>query len=214
MYTEGLVAPLFSLLITRDISGPAGYLALGGLPPVSFHSNFTSTPILITNIGHYPKALDFYTINIDSVLLHRHPIVGSGGKDIQYIVDSGTTLNYFPTAVADAINAEFEPPAVYSDDFGAYIVDCKAKKPSMGIVINGVKLDTNPIDMILYAGTDENGNDLCISGIDDGGSDPTKDVYILGDTFQKNVVTVYDIGAGEMRFASREHYPSNNPGTG
>jgi hypothetical protein len=65
--------------------------------------------------------------------------------------------------------------------------------------------------MILLAGTDDAGNDVCISGIDDGGSDTEEDVYILGDTFQKNVVTVFDIGAGELKFAAREYYPSNDP---
>ncbi|KAG0652392.1 putative aspartic-type endopeptidase [Hyphodiscus hymeniophilus] len=210
MYKDGLIPPLFSLAILRDISGPSGYLALGGVPPVSFVQDFTSTPILITTIVGYPKAYDFYTININGVVLNGKTVKGSGG-DIQYIVDSGTTLNYFPTPVADAVNAAFVPPAVYDDDQGAYVVACKAKAPSLGITISGTTFWTNPLDMILLAGTDENGNDVCISGIDDGGDDPTEDVFILGDTFQKNVVSVFDVGAVELRFAAREFYPSNDP---
>jgi len=211
MVTDGLVPDLFSLAILRDISGPSGYLSLGGLPPLTFNGTFTSTPILITHIDHYPVTYDFYTINVDSILLHGKPLPGSGGPSIQYIVDSGTTLNYFPTSVADAFNAAFDPPAVYSEDDGVYYVDCNAKKPALDILIAGTRFDTNPLDLILLAGTDENGNDICISGVDDGGSDPTEDVYILGDTFQKNVISVFDIGAAEMRFAAREHYPSNDP---
>jgi hypothetical protein len=187
MYTEGLIPPLFSLAILRDVSGPSGYLALGGVPPIDFVQNFTSTPILITTIEGYPKTYDFYTININ-----------------------GAVLN-FPTKVAYEINNAFKPPAVYSADDGAFIVDCNAKPPTFGINIGGVVFYTNPLDMILLAGTDEDGNDVCISGIDDGGSDTAADVYILGDTFQKNVVTVFDIGAGEVRFAEREYYPSNDP---
>jgi hypothetical protein len=99
-------------------------------------------------------------------------------------VDSGTTLNYYPTPFADAVNAAFVPPAVYSEDDGAYIVDCKAKAPSHGIKINGTTFIINPLDLILLAGTDANGNDVCISGIDDGGDDLAEDVFILGDTFQ------------------------------
>lgn len=102
-------------------------------------------------------------------------------------MDSGTTLNYFPTPFADAVNAAFIPPAVYSEDDGAYIVDCKAKAPSLGIKISGTTFGINPLDMILLAGTDENGNDVCISGIDDGGDDLAEDVFILGDTFQVGV---------------------------
>jgi hypothetical protein len=211
LVADGLIPDLFSLAILRDVSGPSGYLSLGGLPPITFNETFISTPILITSIQDYPKTYDFYTINIDSVLLHGKPLPGSGGSGIQYIVDSGTTLNYFPTSVANAFNAAFEPPAVYSEDLGAYLVDCNAKKPALDILIGGTRFDTNPLDLILLAGTDENGNDYCISGVDDGGSDPTTDVYILGDTFQKNVVSVFDLGAAEMRFAAREHYPSNDP---
>jgi aspergillopepsin I len=210
MYTEGLIPPLFSLAILRDVSGPSGYLALGGVPPIDFVQNFTSTPILITTIEGYPKTYDFYTININGAVLNERILDGSGGS-IQYIVDSGTTLNYFPTKVAYEINNAFKPPVVYSADDGAFIVDCNAKPPTFGINIGKVVFYTNPLDMILLAGTDEDRNDVCISGIDDGGSDTAADVYILGDTFQKNVVTVFDIGAWEVRFAEREYYPSNDP---
>jgi hypothetical protein len=86
MYKEGLVAPLFSLVILRDVSDPAGYLTLGGLPPISFTQNFTSTPILVTIIEGYPKTYDFYTVNIDSVTVDGLSLSEAGGSKIQYIV--------------------------------------------------------------------------------------------------------------------------------
>ena len=98
---------------------------------------------------------------------------------------------------------------MYSPEDGAYIVDCNAKIPTFHVTIGGTSFHTNPLDMILLAGTDADGNDVCISGIDDGAL--TGGVYILGDTFQKNVVSVFDIGAGEMMFAEREHYVSDDP---
>jgi aspergillopepsin I len=157
MYTEGLIPPLFSLAILRNVSGPAGYLALGGLPPINFVQNFTSTPILITIITGYPKTYDFYTINICGAILNGKTLENSGGNSIQYIVDSGTTLNYFPTKVAYEINNAFRPRAVYSADDGAFLVNCNAKPPTFGINIAGVVLYTNPLDMILHAGTDAKG---------------------------------------------------------
>jgi aspergillopepsin I len=141
--------------------------------------------------------------------LNGRTVAGSDSST-QYIVDSGTTLNYFPTTIANAVNAAFDPPGNYSDDEGAYIVSCTAKAPSLGIKIGGTVFYINALDMILDAGTDEDGNEVCISGIDDGGSDAADDVYILGDTFQKNLVTMFDVGAVEMRFAAREYYPSND----
>jgi hypothetical protein len=213
MVSDGLVPDLFSLAILRDVSGPSGYLAFGGLPPLSYTGDFTSTPILLTTFSkagqNFAQPL-YYTINIDSVLLHGKPLPGSGGPGVQYIVDSGTTLNYFPTSAANAFNAAFNPPAVYSATDGVYYVDCNAKKPALDIVIAGTKFDTNPLDVILFAGTDANGKDVCVSGVGDGGGDPTEDIYVLGDTFQKNVISVFDVGAAQMRFAAREHYPSND----
>ncbi|KAJ5884359.1 hypothetical protein N7504_011931 [Penicillium tannophilum] len=210
MYEDGLIDSYFSLAILRDVSGDSGYLTLGGLPPVNFTETWTTTDILITSISGYTKAYDFYTINIDSVSINGETVSGSGGSDIQYIVDSGTTLNYYPTSVADAVNAAFSPAAVYSDDEGAYVVDCDATPPTHTITIAGTAFTINPLDMILYAGTDDDGNDVCISGIDDGGDDSSEDVYILGDTFQKNVVTVFDVGAVEMKFAPHVDYTSND----
>ncbi|RAK97350.1 acid protease [Aspergillus ibericus CBS 121593] len=210
MIADGLIDPYFSLAISRDVSGDAGYLALGGLPPVDFVEDFTNTSILVTSIEGYPDSYDFYTINIDAMTLNGKSLTSAGGDSIQYIVDSGTTLNYYPTAISEEVNAAFSPAATYSEDEGAYIVDCDATAPSHGITINGKTFYINALDMILDAGTDDEGNTICISGIVDGGSDSSEDLYILGDTFQKNVVTVFDIGATELRFAARENYTSND----
>ncbi|PWY82099.1 acid protease [Aspergillus heteromorphus CBS 117.55] len=210
MWKDGLIDSYFSLAIERDVSGDAGYLALGGLPPVSYTGDFATTPILVTNIEGYPDTYDFYTINIDSMTLNGETLSGAGGDSVQYIVDSGTTLNYVPTSIAEEINAAFSPAATYSEDEGAWIVDCDATAPTHGVTIGGTTFYINALDMILEAGTDENGEAICISGIVDGGSDTSEDLYILGDTFQKNVLTVFDIGAVELKFAAREDYTSND----
>ncbi|KAJ5730706.1 uncharacterized protein N7483_005214 [Penicillium malachiteum] len=209
MVNDGLIDSYFSLAISRNVSGDAGYLTLGGLPPITFNETFTTTDILITSIEGYTKTYDFYTIEIDAVTLNGKSLTAAGGS-VQYIVDSGTTLNYYPTAIADEVNAAFDPPAVYSDDEGAYVVDCDATPPTHGITIGGTTFTINPLDLILYAGTDDDGNDVCISGIDDGGDDDSEDLFILGDTFQKNVVTVFDVGAVEMKFAPHVDYESND----
>jgi Eukaryotic aspartyl protease len=57
--------------------------------------------------------------------------------------------------------------------------------------------------------TSKEGEAVCSIGFFDGGTDSV--LYILGDTFQRNVVSVFDVGAVEMRFAPREFYPNNDP---
>ncbi|KAK7432105.1 hypothetical protein QQZ08_001395 [Neonectria magnoliae] len=38
--------------------------------------------------------------------------------------------------LADEINAEFIPPAVYNEEYGIYVVNCDAETPALGIEIN------------------------------------------------------------------------------
>lgn len=85
MVEQGLISDLFSLVILRNSEGPAGYLSLGGLPPIDLYRDFASTPILVTHITKYPVAYDFYTINTKGVYLDGIVQPGSGGN-VQYIV--------------------------------------------------------------------------------------------------------------------------------
>jgi hypothetical protein len=211
IYNQGLSPPLFSLALERDISGPDGYLALGGLPPVPFVDNFTSTPILLTTFPGSPSAFAFYTINIDGFSLNGKSLPVVGGPDIQWIVDSGTTELWLPTPAFVAISEAYDPPAggqyINQDGFPGYSVDCNATAPEFSIIIGGTNFRVNPLDMILQE-TSKEGETVCSIGFFDGGTDSV--LYILGDTFQRNVVSVFDVGAAEMRFAPRGFYPSND----
>ncbi|CAF9936234.1 MAG: hypothetical protein ALECFALPRED_006738 [Alectoria fallacina] len=219
MYEEGLVAPLFSLAIERSslMSGtvPDGLLAIGGLPPVRFSPIFASAPfqLLTMNDADAPAPVpqyQFYTITTNGFYYEGSEKTHwsfpnfpnpfgppTNSSQVQVIVDSGTTLIYLPTGIADAVNALFDPPAIYSDDEGAYVVDCDAKAPEFGVRIGEETFFINAEDLFL-----DNGDGTCISGVDDAGDS----LSILGDVFLKNVLAVFDVGASEMRFAARELY--------
>ena len=214
MYTEGKVAPLFSLALDRG-TGSGGQLAIGGLPPVAFRPPFATSPFQILTMEDASSTsagqpqYQFYTITIQGfeILGSRFTYISNGGypnpfqapddpESEQVIVDSGTTLLYVATDVAYAVNGLFSPPAQL-DDSGTFFVACDAIPPTIGIYISGVTFFINPADFIL-----PNGDGTCISGVQDAGNGPG----ILGDVFLKNVLAVYDVGASEMRFAAREYY--------
>lgn len=219
MYMEGYVAPLFSLAIERSspTSGTVagGQLAIGGLPPVIFNPIFASSPfqLLTMSDADAPAAIpqyQFYTITTNgftyagsektkwSLPNFPNPFgPPTNPSEVQVIVDSGTTLILLPTGIANAVNALFDPPAVYSDDEGAYLVDCSAKAPEFGVKIGSQTFFINSADLIL-----DGGDSTCITGVDDAGDS----LSILGDVFLKNVLAVFDVGASEMRFAARESY--------
>lgn len=97
------------------------------------------------------------------------------------------------------IIALYDPPAIYIDDEGAMFAPCNASVPSLGIQINGTVFYISEADMLMQSYMDSD-TGYCLTGPQDGGTGP----YILGDTFMNNVISVFDIGASEMRFAA--HY--------
>jgi len=217
MYSESRVAPLFSLAIDRGTSG--GIMAIGGLPPVLFSPFFASAPFQLLTMTRFGSTnpidgipqYQFYTITVDGFRYQGsertqwthgnwpNPLAKpSNPSKVQLIVDSGTTLIYLPTGIANAVNALFVPPAVYDPNQGAYVVQCSARAPKFGVMIGKQIFYINALDMVLPSG-----NGTCISGVDDAG---TGGLSILGDVFLKNVLAVFDVGASEMRFAAREFY--------
>lgn len=119
------------------------------------------------------------------------------------IAFTGTTLIYLPQSLAAQVNAAFSPPARYLPQVGGFEVDCSATPPSFSVTINGADLYVSGQDLLLTgeAGMDPN-TGLCITGVQTSFNGPT----ILGDVFLRNVVAVFDVGAGEMRFAAHENY--------
>lgn len=96
MIMQGLNPPLFSLSLTRptsNSSSPGGYLAFGGLPPVSVGpAAFTSTPIipwqysrhsLATNMTFYGILPEAYIYNGIDGLTTDHT------TELHTIIDSG-----------------------------------------------------------------------------------------------------------------------------
>ncbi|KAK3633523.1 hypothetical protein LTR56_015776 [Elasticomyces elasticus] len=212
MWSEGLVAPSFSLALPRGHhSSDEGYIAFGGLPPVQVEGHFTSTPIVLT--PHYSTtALSEYAINIDATYFSSYTnTTDTGGNTI---IDSGTVTINARNKVADAYNKLFDPPAINPPDLGIYIIQCNATGPKVPFIVKiagtEFKLPGESFvlsDVILS----ENGvsgeyGDYCFSGIQEAGVWDAEQTFInLGRPFLENVVAVFDVGAGEMRFAQRKY---------
>lgn len=226
LFSKGYVAPVFSLAIERSsiTSGVAagGLLAIGGLPPVRHSPVFSSAPLLLITVNHYGNPYSvpqykFYTIIVRGFTYEGstetnwtrptnfpNPLpLPTDPSHHSVIIDSGAILIYLPTGIADAVNALFDPPAVYDADSGTYVVNCAAKAPEFGAEIGDQTFFIKGEDMkIPIPGTDE----ICTSGISDAGSG----MPLLGTVFLRNVLAVFDVGASEMRFAAREYSKMQN----
>ena len=201
-----------------------GYLAFGGIAPVNTTNTSVTTSIQGYSVSssNHSKEYLYYTVDVDAYSIYGSKPLPCAGK--QAILDTGTTLNYLPPNVAQAYNSKFVPKAMYNATQHTYFVSCNATAPAFTVEIAGTKFTVDGQDQILPAGTDDNGNEICISGTQDGG-DPSnpKTIYILcvrfcpssviltnefirGDVFLHNVVATFNIQTNTVTLTQRASY--------
>jgi len=215
MFNQKLAAPLFSIALNRDVSqseeAPGGVLAVGGIPDIphgTFWSSSNITVIGMDGTTGQPE-YQFYAIDIDGWAVSANqnadfdvkmtgntkktPLLSAPTQDV--IVDSGTSLIYAPSAVAAGVAAAFNPPAAVDSSTGLYHVACDATVPLFGIVVSSKVFYINRLDMVI-----DSGLGFCVMGVQDNNGGLT----IVGDVFMRNVLTVFDVGAAQVRFSARK----------
>ncbi|KAK6084367.1 aspartic-type endopeptidase [Seiridium cupressi] len=210
MIKENVVSNgIFTLVIDRVPQGtsplaPAGLMALGGLVPASYYeAPFTSVPIV-------KDGSEYTWYTVDATFKY-----GTNGSITEFattgsfetIVDSGTSPNFIPTAAAKALNAQFDPPAVYNATLDYYVVDCDATAPYAAYVVGGVEMPMDPQDMIVRSLNGLPGyEDVCFSAFADGGPNTPGSSFIIGAVWQRSYVVAYDQTRSMMHFAKRTPY--------
>ncbi|KAJ7824846.1 acid protease [Mycena leptocephala] len=210
--------PYFSIALDRgsfeqeqndNFDPNLGFLSFGGIAPVPVLKNSVTVPIqgfaTTTQTGGLPGSnLFFYTVDVDSYTFPGSDKVVTANNNT--VLDTGTTVNFFPSPVAAAYAAQFSPPAVVDPDTGLYTVACNATVPDFAVTIGGKRFPIDKRDQILPTGTDANNNTVCITGTQDGGPDQPGTVFILGDVFLHNVVTTFNPVDGEVTLTQRAPY--------
>ncbi|KAL6237491.1 hypothetical protein BDW75DRAFT_228677 [Aspergillus navahoensis] len=213
MYDQGLIKePYFAHVLARsplNESGPVfgGYLSLGELPPVEHNDSWAVAPVEIMNniplnFTSYKRTRSYWALTLSASLGSNSTRSNSSvvSAPFQAFLDSGNPLSYIPSQIADPLNNRFSPPGVYNKTLQAYVVDCNAKAPaSFSLEIDGQTFTHDPADLIY-----QTGEGICISSI--GNSDEIRllddlQLNVIGVPFLKSVVSVFDIGKNEMRFA-------------
>ncbi|KAF2718426.1 acid protease [Polychaeton citri CBS 116435] len=210
MYKQNLTTPLFSMAIRRDDSD-GGLMGIGGIPDVK-HGIFINAPIQPVGVNGTDGGIvyEFYSVTSGGFAVSADPraqfnLFGNANprkttvlaNQTSVIVDSGTSLMYVPEDVTQAAVTAFTPAATWSDNYMAYRVQCGATPPVFGVAISSKIFFVNPADMII-----DIGGGVCISAVQSNHNGYS----ILGDAWMKNVLAVFDIGAQQMRFASRQFY--------
>jgi hypothetical protein len=127
----------------------------------------TRTPTSASNSTFF-----YYTVDVQKYVFPGSTTVHTASNST--IVDSGTTLNLVPSHVARAYNAGF---GTLRD--GSYYVDCKAQAPPFTVVLGGKSFTIDERDQIVPVGKDAKGQDLCVSGTQDGGAEMDGSLFVL-----------------------------------
>ncbi|KAH6900049.1 aspartic peptidase domain-containing protein [Thelonectria olida] len=222
MYKKDLVdSSWYSIALERPqknlTTSPGGWLGLGELPPVSHSNDWAVAGVEITEaipVEFYPQGkpeITLMTLSVDSVTWGKSKApkasLKTNSTKFQAVVDTGNPLNELPTEVAAEINTAFDPPAQFSEDLGVYVVDCNATAPQVGVTIDKHTFWHEAVDLI----REDASTGLCYSAITPAAEDLGISLSFLGDAFLRNVVSVFDMGKDEMRFAARTEETADQP---
>eukprot|EP01063_Lacrimia_lanifica_P038402 TRINITY_DN817_c0_g1_i11.p1 TRINITY_DN817_c0_g1~~TRINITY_DN817_c0_g1_i11.p1 ORF type:complete len:372 (+),score=188.02 TRINITY_DN817_c0_g1_i11:47-1162(+) len=194
---DGLEPPFFKLMDQKAVSkgsfafyltttaGAAGSeLVLGGTDPAHHTGNFTYVPV--TKKG-------YWQVNGDEVKLGSDSL----GTNINAVIDSGTSLNAFPTSVAKAINAKLGCTTNFAGECAWKTCPEADTLPELVLAIGGQKFALSQEDYIL------NVQGQCLSGF--MGLDiptPFGQVWIFGDVFMRRWYTEFDVTNARVGFAA------------
>lgn len=213
MVNEGLIGTNAYSLWLNDLDSSKGNILFGGVDTEKYVGNLTRIDILENN---KTNVYDSFLVPVTSLLA----VSGSGTDEltstefpIEVVLDSGTTLSYLPSDIAEQIWREVG--ATYTPDVGLALLPCRMQNSeghfSFGFAgpdgprIN-VSMDELVLDLVtsgppptFISGPFE-GEDACEFGIQNSSKSP----FLLGDTFLRSAYVVYDLVNNEIGIAQTD----------
>ncbi|KKK14673.1 hypothetical protein P175DRAFT_0505085 [Aspergillus ochraceoroseus IBT 24754] len=187
---SNLTSNIVSFCLSRSSDGGKdGTVTFGGVDTTKYTGNITYTDIVSTSI-HWSIPLDDVSIN--------GVACGFSGKSA--IIDTGTSYALVPPDDAKALHALIPGSQAYSDE--NWIIPCNSTAV-VQVTFSGVSYTISPKD---YIGSKAESG--CVSTII-GRALFGDDVWILGDTYLKNVYSVFDFDHKRIGFAQRSYSPSS-----
>ena len=208
LYSQAKIKPVFSVALERYGEGK-GALALGGLPDaekVEYANDWAKTPMqrlgFASVTGSKTPEYSMYIAQGGGFKINGRSV--PGGETLKWVVDTGTTMSYVPTLIMDQIAAAWSPPLTHMKR-GVYFAPCDSTPPKLAITFGCKDIFIDARDLIVDQGRMgellEKGKWCTVGVMPNNGF--VGDMQMMGGTFMKSLVAVFDIGAAEMRFAQR-----------
>ena len=187
--------PLFQSLVAQNNTLPPQFsfklaasgseLLLGGADQSLYTGSFTYAPV--TTQGYWQVTLG--SVNVNSTAI-------SSSRNVQSIIDTGTTLILAPYKQVQALYAAIpgSKNAYATVGNGFYTFPCSST-PTVSLNYSGRSFNIDP--QYFNLGRVDPGSNDCVGAI--VGS--VFNFWIVGDTFLQNVYTTFDLGNNRVGFA-------------
>ncbi|KAI1264809.1 aspartic peptidase domain-containing protein [Xylariaceae sp. FL1019] len=208
MYNEGRINTIAYSLWLNDLDSSTGSIMFGGIDTDKYKGDLIRVDVQ-PDPRYTTKTITSFMVQLSGVTAHS-----SSGDDslggtfpVSVVLDSGTTLSYLPTELADEIynevGAQFYQgfplvPCSLADKEGYFAFAFGGKD---GPVIQ-VGLDELVLDAGLgtFPSGQYEGEQACEFGI----FNTTEAPYLLGDTFLRSAYVVYDLENNEVGLANTD----------
>ncbi|CAG8450467.1 4113_t:CDS:1 [Ambispora leptoticha] len=179
---QGLIDPIFAFKLGRDADKTASELTIGGWDSMFNNKIYWTNVVTSKSKGYY-----YWEIPLDDSFVNGKSL-GLGFQNRTVIVDTGTTIIFVPPQDAKEIYK-----GIHGTN-GTFFFPCH-NAPKVSLKFGGKTWDIDIRDLVTSVG-----NGYCIGNIRE---DPTSITqWTLGDTFLKNVYSVFDQSTNRVGFAS------------
>ncbi|AET39316.1 pepsin-like aspartic protease Ecym_4251 [Eremothecium cymbalariae DBVPG len=192
---NGVIDKTAYSLYLNDLDATSGSVLFGAVDHSKYTGTLATVPLVNVNARYgFPKPIELH-ITLNGLGFSSGKKRGTiSATKVPALLDSGTTLSYFPTELAAAIASNVG--AVWNARLRKFLIPCsQAKRNNIDLIYNfgGVEI-TSPLVNYL---SETNVEDVCLLGIVPTSSND----IILGDVFLTSVYTVYDLEALEVSIA-------------
>jgi hypothetical protein len=176
----------------NDLDASTGSILFGGVNADKYTGSLQTLPI-IKEQGVYAE----FIIALTAVGTNGNSTSIASNLATPALLDSGSSLMYLPDDIATSIFDSLG--ATYDSEQGAAIVDCDVgnSDETIDFTFSSPTIKVALNELVIVAGTDRRGNEVCILGIGPAGSSTP----VLGDTFLRSAYVVYDIANNEISLA-------------
>ncbi|KAI9245757.1 aspartic peptidase domain-containing protein [Sporodiniella umbellata] len=220
--------PVFSIYLNSYTqTGWSGELIIGGVDQSKYDGDLVYLPVVglsskSSGLFGSSRSTYYYWMVYGTGIGVVNSTQGSNpsftfAKSSAFILDTGTTLSYLPSEIAEKMAASIAGPRGYRYDrsSGVYLVDCAAASSSARLQLtmsqSGSSQNNSPVVLSVPAAqliipldsSNTKTASTCMFGIAPNmGSGVGANMYLIGDTVLRSAYMVYDMGNNRVGLAA------------